>query len=86
MGYLMTTTMLESGADRRIVLRWLLQTHHQPPVDTEWIPCCEWVIDRAIAGEDLEVTAPVPDGYGQLTAREVLEGLHLGPFVKSDLD
>ena len=49
--------------------------------DPAWIPCCEWVIDRAIAGEDLDVIAPVPEGYKVQSARGVLEGLHLEPWV-----
>ena len=85
MGYLSTMAMIETGADRKVLLRWHLQVNHNPPVSTEWIPCCEWVIDRALAGEDLDVIAPVPDGYRLQTARWVLEGLHLGPWIRSDL-
>ena len=81
MGYLSAMAMIESGADRPILLRWHLQTNHYPPADPAWIPCCEWVIDRAIAGEDLDVIAPVPEGYKVQTARGVLEGLHLEPWV-----
>jgi hypothetical protein len=85
MGYLSTMAMIESGADRPILLRWHLQTNHYQPVSTDWIPCCEWVIDRAIAGEDLDVIAPVPEGYKLLVARRVLEELHLRPWVQVEL-
>jgi hypothetical protein len=43
------------------------------------------VIDRAIAGEDLDVIAPVPEGYKLLVARRVLEELHLRPWVQVEL-
>ena len=36
-------------------------------------------------GEDLDVIAPVPEGYKLLVARRVLEDLHLEPWVNSEL-
>lgn len=80
-----TVAMIETGADRQILLRWHLQTNHYPAIPVDWIPCCEWVIDRALAGEDMDVPAPVPEGYKQMSAAMVMEGLHLGPFAQEDL-
>lgn len=85
MGYLSTMAMIESGADRQILLRWHLQTNHYPAIPVDWIPCAEWVIDRAIAGEDLNVPAPVPEGFQQMLASKVMEGLHLEPFCQEEL-
>lgn len=86
MGYMNTVAMIETGADRKILLRWHLQTNHVPAVHPEWIPCAEWVIDRALAGEDLDVPAPVPEGYPPNTARFVFDGLHLAPFAQEEFD
>jgi len=84
-GRMNTQAMIETGANRKIILRWHLQSNHVPPVDPEWIPCCEWVIDRALAGEDLEVLAPVPEGYVPMTAAHVLDGLHLDTFAQEPI-
>lgn len=82
MGRLAVMAMIESGCDRNVALLWHLTLNHFPPVGPEWIPCCEWVIDRAIAGECLDVFAPVPDGYAPQIARNVVEGLHLETWLK----
>ena len=86
MAYLSTMAMIESGADRPILLRWHFQTNHDPPIPVEWIPCSEWVIDRALAGEDMSAPAPVPEGFQQMSAAEVFEGLHLGPFAQEGVE
>ncbi len=85
MGRLAVMAMIESGCDRNVALLWHLTLNHFPPVSTDWITCCEWVIDRAIADEDLKVIAPVPEGYKLQTARNVLEELHLGAWVQMHL-
>jgi hypothetical protein len=78
--------MIESGADQQILLRWHLVTNHYPPVSPDWILCCAWVIQRAIDGEDLEVPAPVPEGYRPQLASNVFRELHLEPFTHSELE
>lgn len=78
--------MIESGADQQILLRWHLVTNHRPPADIEWIPCCQWVIQRVLDGESLNVPAPCPEGYKQLSAAEVFEQLHLEPFAQEPLE
>ena len=42
-----------------------------------------WAIDRAIAGQDLNVLAPVPSGYAPQLASTIIEGLHLEPWLQN---
>jgi hypothetical protein len=39
------------------------------------------VIDRALEGEDLDVPAPVPEGYPPMLASKIFRDLHLEPFT-----
>ena len=83
MGRLSAMAMIESCRDPRVSLRLHLESNHYPPVRGEWILCCMWAIDRAIAGQDLNVLAPVPSGYAPQLASTIIEGLHLEPWLQN---
>ena len=86
MGYLSLRGVISTGCHRKIALRWHLTCNCEPPVSTDWVDCCDWVIERAIAGEDLEVRAPAPEGFPTFTAWEVFRELHLEAFVDAAID
>ena len=69
-----------------MTVRWHLTCNCEPPVSTDWVNCCDWVIARAIFGEDLEVRAPTPEGFPTFTAREVFRELHLEAFLDAVID
>jgi hypothetical protein len=88
----MPQPLLGFGLDRTAVLRHHLEFNHFPPVDERWIPIAEKAIDLAVEGsyesdEGFSIEASVlrvEVGQGK-TAGEVLDGLHLWPFVESAL-
>ena len=82
MGDLSSMAILATNPDRATSLKWHLRVNHDPSVSLDWIPCCEWVIERARDNLDLTVPAPIPESYATMSAQEVLSGLHLEPWVR----
>jgi hypothetical protein len=86
MGYLTLRGVISTGCHRKIALRWHLSCNCEPAIPTYWVDCCDWVIERAIAGEGLEVSAPVPAGFPPFSAREIFRELRLEAWVDAAVD
>jgi hypothetical protein len=65
-------------------LRRHLTANHFPPVSTAFMPAAMRAIDNANA-DDYDEEIDLPNGR-TLTTAEVIEGLHLTPFVTSYAD
>lgn len=63
-------------------LMWHLQSNHFPPVHQVFVPAASAAIDH-VAADDPDVEIELPNGR-VLTALDIVEQLHLWPFV--DLD
>lgn len=58
-----------------------LQSNHYPPVSVDFVPTCKQAIEVILDGNaGHEIT--MPNGK-TLTAGEIMEGLHLQPFVEA---
>ena len=86
MNNLNAQALLATGCHPGLALRWHLRYGQVHPVNPRWLPCCAWVIERAVAGESLDTWAPVPGGHPPLTAAMVVRLLRLEPWLPGDDD
>ena len=82
MGRLQAEEMAVWQKDRHQGLIWHLQSNHYPPIGIEFVPVAEKAIDKVIQGE-YNFSIKMPNNK-TLTAGEIVEGLHLEPWVESD--
>lgn len=85
MGRMNLEGMLES-ADFEQALRWHLSSNHFPPVPLEMLDPCRKAIELANAGEDVNTTIELPEGFGWKSMATapvwaILEGYHLDGFL-----
>ena len=79
MGRMNAEGMAESGLPLELTLEWHLQSNHYPPVSLAFIPTCVKAIQCCKDGaSDTDIT--MPNGLVH-SAAEIVEGLHLEPFL-----
>jgi len=93
----MPQPLLGFGISQQAALSHHLQYNHFPPVDPRWVPIAQAAIDLAAGAAELvtyendegglffddEALKVLDEQVGQgKTAQEVLDGLHLWPFVE----
>ena len=65
-------------------LAWHLQYNHYPPVDQRMVLFCREAIELVAGGEpETEILVGDYDNQKEIEAQQIVEDLHLGPWVEA---
>ena len=85
MGHMSSRDMILHGGDTSIEqqLEWHLEYNHYPPVDLRMVPFCKEAIELVASDQgETEILVGDYDTQKEIEAQQIVEDLHLGPWVE----